>query len=160
MEVFEQILELDEEEDGQEFSRNMVQEYLAQTETTIKSMDTILCAGLSLQSDINVSLAPSAQYGPSVQHDPSVQRNKDLSQLGKYGHFLKGSSAALGVVQVQEICEKIQHLGNRMDPDKEPDVKISVEEAFAKIKPLLARLKDEHAAADKWLKKFFEGQRP
>ncbi|KAG9315577.1 histidine-phosphotransfer domain HPT domain-containing protein [Chiua virens] len=82
----------------------------------------------------------------------------ELTQLGKHGHFLKGSSAALGVVQLQEICEKIQHLGNRMDPDTE--VKISAEEAFAKIKPLLARLKEEHAIAAKYLKKFFEGSKP
>ncbi|KAI9568383.1 Hpt, histidine phosphotransferase protein [Boletus coccyginus] len=79
----------------------------------------------------------------------------DLIQLGKYGHFLKGSSAALGVVQVKEICEKIQHLGNRIDPDKEPEVKISADDALTRIKPLLARLKDERAAADEWMKRFF-----
>jgi len=75
---------------------------------------------------------------------------RELTQLGKHGHFLKGSSAALGAVQVQGICEKIQHLGNRTDPER-LDVKISAEDAFARIKPLLALLKDEHAAADKSL---------
>ncbi|KAG8214760.1 hypothetical protein J3R82DRAFT_9850 [Butyriboletus roseoflavus] len=145
MEVFEQILELDEG-DSQEFSQDMVKEYLGQTQATIKLMDECLCASLSLQSITDVSLPPSAKH--------------ELTQLGKHGHFLKGSSAALGVVQVQEICEKIQHLGNRIDPDKEPEVKISVEDAFARIKPLLARLKEEHAVAAKWLKKFFEGSQP
>lgn len=93
-------------------------------------------------TNIDVSFAPSAKH--------------DLTQLSKHGHFLKGSSAALGVVQVQEICEKIQHLGNRFDPDKEPQVKISAEDALARIKPLLARLKDERAAAEK----FFEIYQP
>jgi len=117
MEVFGQILELDEGDD--QFSRDMVQEYLGQTQTTIKLMDESF-----------------------AKHE--------LIQLSKHGHFLKGSSAALGVVQVQEICEKIQHLGNRIDPDKGPEVKISAEDAFARIKPLLARLKEEHAAAEKF----------
>lgn len=137
MEVFEQILELDEGDD--EFSRGMVKDYLQQTEATIKVMDESLCAGLSLQSNIDVSLARSAKH--------------ELTQLSKHGHFLKGSSAALGVVQVQEICEKIQHLGNRNDPDKEREVKISAEDAFLRIKPLLARLKDEHTEAVKFFKK-------
>lgn len=93
-------------------------------------------------SNIDVSFVLSAKH--------------ELTQLSKQGHFLKGSSAALGAVQVQEICEKIQHLGNRVDPDKEPQVKISAEDALVRIKPLLARLKDEHAATEK----FFEEYQP
>jgi len=141
MKEFMQILELDEGDD-QGFARDVVEDYLKQTQGTIELMDKSLCAGLSLQSNTDVSLAPSAKH--------------DLIQLSKYGHFLKGSSAALGVVQVKEICEKIQHLGNRIDPDKEPEVKISADDALARIKPLLARLKDERAAADEWMKKFFK----
>jgi osomolarity two-component system phosphorelay intermediate protein YPD1 len=143
MEVFEQILELDE--DDQEFSQSMVKEYLAQAQATIRLMDEILCAGLSLRIIIDVSFAPSAKH--------------ELTQLSTHGHFLKGSSAALGVVQVQEICEKIQHLGNRIDPSK-PEVNISAEDAFARIRPLLARLKDEQAAAEKWLKEFLGNRDP
>lgn len=137
MEVFGQILELDEGDD-REFSQDMVREYLEQAQTTIKLMDECLCAGPSLQSNTDVSFTPSAK--------------RELTQLGKHGHFLKGSSAALGVIHVQEICEKIQHLGNRIDPDREPEVKILAEDAFTRIKPLLARLKDEQTEADKSLK--------
>lgn len=90
-----------------------------------------------------------------------LSAKRELTQLSKHGHFLKGSSAALGVVQLQEICEQIQHLGNRIDPDKEPEVvKISAEDALARIKPLLARLKDEHVAAAKCLKEYFSGCDP
>lgn len=145
MEVFGQILELDDGDD-REFSEEMVREYLEQAKTTIESMDENLCAAPSLPCDTDVSFTLSAK--------------RELTQLGKHGHFLKGSSAALGVVQVQEICEKIQHLGNRMDPDREPEVKISAEDAFARIKPLLTRLKDEYATAVKSLKKFLEASDP
>ncbi|KIJ17942.1 hypothetical protein PAXINDRAFT_167859 [Paxillus involutus ATCC 200175] len=120
MEVFNQILELDDE-DG--FYQEMVQNYLDQAVETIRLMDECFS-------------------------------KQELNQLGKHGHFLKGSSAALGVVHVRDICEEIQHLGDRMDPDKESGVKMSVEVALARIKPLLTRLMDEHTKSAKWFDAF------
>lgn len=84
---------------------------------------------------------------------------RDLEQLSHHGHFLKGSSATLGIIQVQGICEKIQHLGQRTDPDKKAEVKeakISPEEALLRIKPLLARVKVECAEAKKWLMNYYD----
>ena len=40
----------------------------------------------------------------------------NLSEAGKLGHFLKGSSAAIGVIRVRDSCEKIQHWGALKDP--------------------------------------------
>ncbi|KIJ59457.1 hypothetical protein HYDPIDRAFT_100660, partial [Hydnomerulius pinastri MD-312] len=131
IETFEQILDLDDDDD-REFSRGMVKDYLEQAEVTVNNMDESFS-------------------------------KKELAQLSQLGHYLKGSSAALGVVQVQAICEKIQHLGNRIDPDKEPEgkeAKITAEDALAKIKPLLARVKDEYAAAAKWLNEYYEEPKP
>jgi len=31
------------------------------------------------------------------------------------GHFLKGSSATLGLIKVKDYCEKIQHFGDKKD---------------------------------------------
>lgn len=45
-----------------------------------------------------------------LKNQPSRQR-KDLQSLSKLGHFLKGSSAALGIQRVRTSCEKIQHVG-------------------------------------------------
>ncbi|KAJ2334466.1 Phosphorelay intermediate protein, partial [Coemansia sp. RSA 2681] len=36
---------------------------------------------------------------------------KDLAKLSSLGHFLKGSSATIGVKKVQECCKHIQYLG-------------------------------------------------
>jgi hypothetical protein len=41
MEVFEQILELDDDDD--DFSRGMVKEYFSQAEKTFNEMDDALC---------------------------------------------------------------------------------------------------------------------
>ncbi|KAI5995981.1 signal transduction histidine kinase [Pisolithus orientalis] len=132
-ETFSQLQDLDDDE-TQEFSRGMVHDYFNQAETTFSDMDSAFAA-------------------------------KDLETLSSRGHFLKGSSAALGIVQVQAICEKIQHLGKRTDPDKgtDPDKRVeskepelSRDEALAKIEPLLARVKVEHADAVRWLMEYYK----
>jgi len=40
---------------------------------------------------------------------------KDLPELSRLGHFLKGSAAAIGVIKVRDICEKMQHWGHSKD---------------------------------------------
>jgi hypothetical protein len=42
-----------------------------------------------------------------------LHRDKsDLSQLHSLGHFLKGSSATLGLIKVRDSCEMIQNYGD------------------------------------------------
>jgi len=79
--------------------------------------------------------------------------SKDLAQLSILGHFLKGSSAALGVSKVQASCEKIQHYGQLRDEEEDTD--LTSEAALGKIEPLLETVKDEYAAAEKWMKKWY-----
>lgn len=109
MEVFEQILDLDDDDD---FAQEMIDGYLSQAEDTFKNMDTAL-------------------------------EKKDLPSLSSLGHFLKGSSAALGLFRVQSSCEDIQHYGQLKEGDKviEKDV------AIAKIGTTLARARKEYGTA-------------
>ena len=79
---------------------------------------------------------------------------KHTELLSELGHFLKGSSAALGVAQVQATCEEIQNLGKLWDNDKR--VSISKAEALEEIKPRLVRVKKEYETAEKWLKNFYK----
>ncbi|KAI0917473.1 hypothetical protein AcW1_007335 [Taiwanofungus camphoratus] len=80
--------------------------------------------------------------------------NKDLGKLSSLGHFLKGSSAALGVARVQASCEKIQHYGQLRDEEAGADLTDSA--ALLKIEPLLARVKREYATAESWLKQWYK----
>jgi HPt (histidine-containing phosphotransfer) domain-containing protein len=80
---------------------------------------------------------------------------KDLAKLSSLGHFLKGSSAALGVSKVQASCEQVQHYGDLRDEDAGRD--LSPPEALAKIDVTLKRVKVEYAAAEKWLKEYYKG---
>lgn len=77
-----------------------------------------------------------------------------MEKLSNLGHYLKGSSAALGVTKVQETCEKIQHYGKLWDDEEGEN--LTEEEALAKIEPLLKSGKKEYTDAEKWLRSWFK----
>jgi HPt (histidine-containing phosphotransfer) domain-containing protein len=76
------------------------------------------------------------------------REKKDLQTLADLGHFLKGSSAALGVWKVQASCEKIQHYGELRDEKGD----LTSEAALGKIRPLLGQVQVEYKAAEAWLR--------
>ncbi|KAH8079989.1 histidine-phosphotransfer domain HPT domain-containing protein [Filobasidium floriforme] len=82
--------------------------------------------------------------------------SKDLPQLSSLGHFLKGSSAALGVSKVKDSCEKMQHYGNLRD--EEAAKTLSDAEALQKIKELLVEVEEEYEEAAEWLKRYYREQ--
>jgi len=121
--TFEQILEMDDDEDDREFSRSIVFGFFEQAEQTFKKMDDAL-------------------------------EEKDLATLSSLGHFLKGSSATLGLTKVKDSCEKIQHYGQQKDEagtEDEPDKK----KCLSLIKDTLVTVKEEYAEVEKVLKKFY-----
>jgi len=73
----------------------------------------------------------------------AFRKEKDLDKLSSLGHFLKGSSAALGVFRVQASCEDIQHYGQLREGSKV----IEKDDAIAKISTTLARAREEYQVA-------------
>jgi osomolarity two-component system phosphorelay intermediate protein YPD1 len=57
-------------------------------------------------------------------------QEKDYDQLGQLGHFLKGSSAQLGLRKVQEACRCLQELGG-LDQQNEEQMMNALTEAMA-----------------------------
>ena len=49
------------------------------------------------------------------------REERDLNKLSELGHFLKGSSATLGLVKVRDHCEKIQRYGKKENVDGSPE---------------------------------------
>jgi len=121
--VFDQILELDDDDD-EIFSKEMVDAYFVQADKTFDSMDAALA-------------------------------KKDLAELSSLGHFLKGSSAALGLSKVQTSCENIQHFGQL----REGSAIITEAEAIGKITKSIARAREEYADAKTWLERFYVSYR-
>lgn len=76
---------------------------------------------------------------------------RDLIQLSSLGHFLKGSSATLGLIKVRDCCEKIQNLGYQKDETGTTDIS-DENECLDCISIALNDMKEEY----KKVKKFFE----
>ncbi|KAG0263422.1 hypothetical protein BG011_008829 [Mortierella polycephala] len=80
--------------------------------------------------------------------------NQDFSQLARLGHFLKGSSAALGIIKVKESCEKLENFGQLKDADGTNT--ITETEAETRIRELLAQVRLENEEAETYLGPYCE----
>ncbi|KAI1260788.1 histidine-phosphotransfer domain, HPT domain-containing protein [Xylariaceae sp. FL1019] len=78
---------------------------------------------------------------------------KDLEELYRLGHFLKGSSATIGMTKVKDSCEKIQRYGKKENEDGTPETDEVL--CLKRIKETLKTVKTEYAEAETTLKKFF-----
>ncbi|SMQ46205.1 unnamed protein product [Zymoseptoria tritici ST99CH_1A5] len=126
--TFEQILEMDDDEEEREFSRSIVFDFFEQAANTFSQMDKSLEA-------------------------------KDLENLSALGHFLKGSSATLGLTKVKDSCEKIQHFGarkNETGDQDEPDDEVSL----SKCRTTIEQTKVEFAEAERKLRRFYHDDGP
>ena len=79
---------------------------------------------------------------------------KNLAELSTLGHFLKGSSAAVGVIKVRDSCEHMQHYGKCHGEDGIS--KLSEDEALEKLTVTLRDVKVQYKEAAKALKAFYD----
>lgn len=83
-----------------------------------------------------------------------VHREKsDLVSLSSLGHFLKGSSATLGMAKVRDGCEKIQQYGKRVDDDGNPDLDEDI--CLKRIGEAMSHVKEDYADVEKALRKYY-----
>ncbi|KAG8687853.1 hypothetical protein FRC09_013245 [Ceratobasidium sp. 395] len=78
---------------------------------------------------------------------------EDLAVLSAKGHFLKGSSAALGVKKVQESCEHVQHYGAKRD--EIAGIDLTATQALRRVTLIMPRLERDYALAEKWLRNYY-----
>jgi osomolarity two-component system phosphorelay intermediate protein YPD1 len=82
-----------------------------------------------------------------------LSRKRDFHALSSLGHYLKGSSAAVGLVKLKASCEKIQNYGNKLD--ETGNTSIAEDDALAKIAEVLVVTKKDFRDAEIWLKRFY-----
>ncbi|KAM0790473.1 hypothetical protein ACM66B_003349 [Microbotryomycetes sp. NB124-2] len=97
-----------------------------------------------------------SQADATFQEIEEALQARDLDTLSRKGHFLKGSSAALGLQRVQRTCEQMQHVGQRKDESGESGELLSEDEALKRSRGLLERVKREQEEAKEWLEAFFK----
>ncbi|KAL3475646.1 signal transduction histidine kinase [Aspergillus californicus] len=86
-------------------------------------------------------------------------KEEQLKELSSLGHFLKGSSATIGLTKVKDACEKIQHYGDNKDEtgtNDEPDKKVSLE----KIGKTLETAKKDYKEVEAFLREYFGDEEP
>jgi osomolarity two-component system phosphorelay intermediate protein YPD1 len=76
-----------------------------------------------------------------------------LKTLSELGHFLKGSSATLGLTKVKDSCEKIQRYGSLEDEAGAKN--ITEDEACEKLEAIIAQAKTEFTEVKEILKEFY-----
>ena len=79
---------------------------------------------------------------------------RDLAQLSALGHFLKGSSATLGLTKVKDSCEKIQHFGAKKDETGTKD-ELDNNVCLKRLEITIKQAKLEFAEVEKVLKNFY-----
>ena len=82
----------------------------------------------------------------------SVAQN--LSELSSLGHFLKGSSATLGLTKVKDACEKIQHFGAGKDESGTVDIS-DKSLLLANIKQSVTGARKDYGDVAKGLRAFY-----
>lgn len=88
-----------------------------------------------------------------------ISSEKNLSELSSLGHFLKGSSATLGLTHVKDGCEKIQHFGAGKDETgttDEPDKEVSLKN----IAGTLEDVKKAYFKVERFLRRYYGEQVP
>ncbi|MCO5613820.1 hypothetical protein L7F22_068098 [Adiantum nelumboides] len=93
------------------------------------------------------------QAETTFQKMDDALEKKDLPELSTLGHFLKGSSAAVGVIKVRDSCEYMQHYGKKAD--KDGITELSEEESLDKIRTTLRDVKVEYKEAEKALRQIY-----
>lgn len=91
-----------------------------------------------------------------MTNSSSSRAANDFDDLSQLGHFLKGSSATLGLTKVKDACEKIQHCKEDLpDATDESDRERSIEG----IKKTLKDVQVDYKEVANILRRFF-GEEP
>jgi osomolarity two-component system, phosphorelay intermediate protein YPD1 len=90
----------------------------------------------------------------TVDFSPLYRKEGDLPKLASLGHYLKGSSATLGMVKVRDGCEKIQRYGKNenLDGSAEPDDVV----CLTRITEALDGVKQDYKAVEKKLREHYD----
>lgn len=90
-----------------------------------------------------------------VQIDEALEK-KDLSDLSSLGHFLKGSSATLGLAKVRDGCEKMQRYGKKENVDGSPEDDEEI--CLQRIKEAFEAVKIDYHVVETALREYYESK--
>jgi len=81
-------------------------------------------------------------------------KKEDLEKLSSLGHFLKGSSATLGLVKIRDGCEAIQRYGKNENLDGSPQT--DNEKCLKLIGEYFTTVKEDYETVEELLRQYYE----
>ncbi|KAF5667610.1 osomolarity two-component phosphorelay intermediate ypd1 [Fusarium heterosporum] len=90
-----------------------------------------------------------------VEIDAALE-NKNLAELSSLGHFLKGSSATLGLAKVRDGCEKMQRYGKKENVDGSPEDDEEI--CLQRIQEAFDAVKKDYHEVEEALKEYYESK--
>ncbi|KAF4121651.1 osomolarity two-component system, phosphorelay intermediate protein YPD1 [Geosmithia morbida] len=93
------------------------------------------------------------QVEETLQDLDKALEERNMDEIYRLGHFLKGSSATIGLIKVRDACEKIQRYGKLENLDGTPNQ--DKEQMLEKIEKTTSILKSEYSRAEKGLRAFY-----
>ncbi|RGP73372.1 osomolarity two-component phosphorelay intermediate ypd1 [Fusarium sporotrichioides] len=81
-------------------------------------------------------------------------KKEDLEKLSSLGHFLKGSSATLGLAKIRDGCEAIQRYGKQENLDGSPLP--DSEKCLKLIREYFTAVKEDYTTVEALLKKYYD----
>jgi osomolarity two-component system phosphorelay intermediate protein YPD1 len=84
------------------------------------------------------------------------REKKDLPDLSSLGHFLKGSSATLGLAKVRDGCEKMQRYGKKENVDGSPEDDEEI--CLQRIKEAFEAVKTDYQEVETALREYYESK--
>ena len=144
--VFAQILEMDDDEHDRDFSRTIVFEFFQQAENTIKDIENTL---------YELSISPYQALNTIANIPMCYRKDRNLGELSSLGHFLKGSSATLGLTKIKDACEAIQHLGAKLNESGTKKI-TDPQECLNRINNKLDQMRADYKSAKETLEKFYK----
>ncbi|CAO3564630.1 unnamed protein product [Mortierella alpina] len=81
----------------------------------------------------------------TIEEMQEAVKEKKFTKLSELGHFLKGSSAAVGIIKMKVSCGRLHNYGNRLDAEGINTLKD--EEALKMIEKLLIQMRSENEEA-------------
>lgn len=100
-----------------------------------------------------VSVVVFLPFSVTNQYSFCDRDSQDLPDLSSKGHYLKGSSATLGLIKIRDSCEKIQRYGLKENVDGSPEP--NEELCLKRIKETLKELRGDFDEIAKAMKKFY-----
>ncbi|CEI63021.1 hypothetical protein FVEN_g421 [Fusarium venenatum] len=81
---------------------------------------------------------------------------EDLEKLSSLGHFLKGSSATLGLVKIRDGCEAIQRYGKNENLDGSPQ--LDNEKCVKLIGEYFRAVEEDYKTVEKLLREYYDSK--